>query len=314
MIVTVTPNPSVDRTYRLAALRPGTLHRARSVTAEASGKGVNVSRVLGHLGVPTRMVVTAGGPEGDLLASLLGGLPVDVVTVAGHTRVNVTLIADGHEPTKVNEPGTALSAAESEALVSAVTALLATGDVRWLACCGSLPAGTGPELVGRLVAAGRAAGVPVAVDSSGAALAAAVAARADLIKPNADELAELAGSAQPVVAAATTVQRQTGGTVLASLGPQGALLVTPEGTWRAVPPPVTPLNTTGAGDALLAGYLGAAADDPPGRLAFAVAVGTSACLVEATAGMPSALVNTSAVEVRQLVGPVGATPTRNTPM
>lgn len=308
MIVTVTPNPSVDRTYRLGALRPGTLNRARSVTVEASGKGVNVSRVLARLGTRTRMVVTAGGPEGRLLASLLNGLPVDLIEVAGHTRINVTLVTErlteANEPTKVNEPGAALSAAESAALVSAVEAALA-GDVTWLACCGSLPVGTDPGLIGHLVAAGRAARVPIAVDSSGAALAAAVAAGADLVKPNADELVELAGAGLDPHHAARMIQTRTGGAVLASLGAAGALLVTPDGAWHATPPPIVPVNTTGAGDALLAGYLSAEGVEPPDRLAYAVSVGTSACLVEATAELPDPLLPMSSVDIRTM-NPLGA--------
>jgi 1-phosphofructokinase len=304
VIVTVTPNPSVDRTYRLGSLRPGTLNRARSVTVEASGKGVNVSRILARLGTRTRMVVTAGGPEGRLLASLLDGLPVDaaveLVEVAGHTRVNVTLITDGMEPTKVNEPGTALSAGESGAIVSAVESVLAYGGVTWLACCGSLPAGTDPGLIGQLVAAGRAARVPIAVDSSGAALAAAVDAGADLVKPNADELAELVGVDLAPHDAARAIQARTGGTVLASLGAAGALLVTPDGAWHATPPPVTPVNTTGAGDALLAGYLGAEGLAPPARLTYAVSVGASACLIESTADLPDPLLPVSNVDIRAL--------------
>ncbi len=304
MIVTVTANPSVDRTYRIGALKPGTLHRATNVTVEASGKGVNVSRVLAQLGVPTRMVLTAGGPEGRLLSELLRDLPADIVEVAGHTRINVTVVS-GDEPTKINEPGAPLAAAEAGTLVAAVEKLLP--DASWLAVCGSLPPGTDPDLVARLIATGRAQGVPVAVDSSGAALAAAVTARADLVKPNTDELAELSGAASPETAA-RQIQRQTGGTVLATLGGDGALLITPDGGWHAVPPPITPINTTGAGDALLAGYLGADRVHPAERLAYAVAIGTSACLVEATAGLPAARVPPSAVDVRPLAGARGGSP------
>ena len=297
MIVTVTPNPSVDRTYRLVDLVPGTLNRAEAVTVEASGKGVNVSRVLLQLGVTTRAVVTTGGMEGRLLAELMADLPVDLVEVAGHTRINVTLVRPGQEPTKVNEPGAALSVAEGDTLIAAAEKLVTHAD--WLACCGSLPAGTDPELVARLVAVGRAAGVPVVVDSSGAALAAAVTAGADLVKPNADELADLMGGGLSALDAARLTQARTGGTVLASLGAGGALLITPDGGWHAVPPRITPVNPTGAGDALLAGYL-AAVGGPAERLAQAVAIGTSACLVEGTAGLPAVRVAPSAVTVRRI--------------
>lgn len=301
MIVTVTPNPSVDRTYHLGALRPGELHRARAVWSEASGKGVNVGRVLRRLGVPSRMIVTAGGGEGRLLNELLPGL--EVVRVAGATRINVTLMVDGAEPTKVNEPGTALTAGEADRLVAAASEALA-GDVGWLACCGSLPAGTSPELVTRLVEAGRAAGVPVVVDASGPALAAAVAARADLIKPNRDELAELTGrevsTMDDVVGAARETRARTGGVVLVSLGGDGALLVTAEGDWYATSPPITPVNTTGAGDALLAGYLARDGAEPAVRLAYAVSIGASACLAKATADLPDVLVDPAGVRVQAL--------------
>lgn len=308
MIVTVTANPSVDRTYRVATLRPGTLHRATGVTAEASGKGVNVSRVLHRLGVPTRAVVTAGGREGRLLSELLtaAGLSDAVaVPVAGGTRVNVTIVTAGGEPTKVNEPGVALTAAEATRLVTMAGAVLG-GAVRthrpWLAVCGSLPAGTDPALLGELVGVARTAGAPVAVDASGAALRSAVDHKADLVKPNRDELAELAGyqvdTMSAAFAAAREVRARTGGTVLLSLGGDGALLLTPAGAWHGLARAIVPVNTTGAGDALLAGYLaGDAGDDPAERLASAIAVATSACLSPSTADLPERLVDPATVRV-----------------
>jgi fructose-1-phosphate kinase PfkB-like protein len=305
------------------------------------------------------MIVTAGGPEGRLLAELLrvhgvesaGGmhsmdragddLVVDLVPVAGSTRVNVTLMVSAGvaapdagvlvpaEPTKINEPGTALTPAEADRIVAAAARALAQGasdlgsepstqrtregrllaatpgaGVRWLACCGSLPAGTDPSLVTRLVKVGRAAGVPVAVDASGAALAAAVEARADLIKPNRDELAELTGrpveSIADALAAGRETRARTGGTVLVSLGADGAMLLTPAGDWYAIGPRITPVNTTGAGDALLAGYLADDTADPAARLASAVATGVSACLAEATAELPDELVDPARVRVQPL--------------
>jgi 1-phosphofructokinase len=332
VIVTVTANPSVDRTYRLGELRPGALNRASDVLVEPSGKGINVSRVLAALGAPTRAVVTTGGWEGRQLIDLLaaGGLTARPVPVAGATRVNVTVLPAGTEPTKINEPGGALSDVEVKALATAVREALS--EARWLACCGSLPAGTPPEVLGRLVAeARRTPGVRVAVDSSGAALAAAVEAGADLVKPNADELAELTGQPTATTAdacrAALAVARRTGGEVLASLGPAGAVLATPNAAWLATGPTIAPVNTTGAGDALLAGYLAAALTDNDAtgndttgndatgsaaggrsatgeaaakRLARAVAVATSACLSAATAGLPDELVPPGAVTVRRL--------------
>jgi 1-phosphofructokinase len=317
-IVTITPGSSVDRTYHLTALRPGELHRARAVLSEASGKGVNVGRVLRRLGVPAHMILTAGGGEGRLLSDLLetaterdgsglelplaGGLGVDVVPVAGPTRINVTLMVDGEEPTKVNEPGTALTSEEADRLVD--KARQALPGARWLACCGALPSGTDPGLVTRIVEAGQAAGVPVAVDASGAALAAAISARAELLKPNRDELAELTGrpvaTVEEAAVAAREVRALTGGTVLVSLGGDGALLLNPAGAWYAAAPRIAPVNTTGAGDALLAGYLADDTAEPGARLAYAVSIGVSACLSKATADLPDVLVDPARVRVQAL--------------
>jgi 1-phosphofructokinase len=142
------------------------------------------------------------------------------------------------------------------------------------------------------------------VDASGAALAAAVEARADLIKPNRDELAELTGrpveSIADALAAGRETRARTGGTVLVSLGADGAMLLTPAGDWYAIGPRITPVNTTGAGDALLAGYLADDTADPAARLASAVATGVSACLAEATAELPDELVDPARVRVQPL--------------
>lgn len=105
----------------------------------------------------------------------------------------IVTVTAGLEPTKINEQGSALSSAEADQLIGAATAALA--GARWLACCGSLPGGTDPHLVRRLIEIARAAGVRVAVDASGAA----VEGRADLVKPNRDELAELVDPADVCV-------------------------------------------------------------------------------------------------------------------
>ncbi|WP_433476409.1 1-phosphofructokinase family hexose kinase [Spirillospora sp. CA-142024] len=312
MIVTVTPNPSLDRTYRVDGFRLGALHRADHVTVEASGKGVNVSRVLAVRGVPTMAVLPLGGSEGGHLAGLLAeaGLPHEGVGVAAAARVNVTVIEPGGRTTKVNAPGEALTAAEQEALVRRTREAALTEAASWVACCGSLPPGTDPELTVRLIQAAHSAGARAAVDTSGAALPAALSAGADLIKPNREELAELTGrelrTVEAVVAAAREVA--AGGTaVLASIGVDGAVLVDGRVCLWAKAPSIEPVNTTGAGDTLLAGYLAAASAEsgsmrPESRLAEAVALGTSACLAPGTAELPGTLLRPEHVVVRRLDG------------
>lgn len=307
MILTVTPNPSLDRTYPLATIRLGELNRAGTDSLEASGKGVNVARALHAAGVATAALLPAGGPEGHQLGALLTAeaLPHRIVPTDAPVRTNVTLLEPGRT-TKVNAPGRPLTPTDADALVAAVEELALGAD--WVVCSGSLPPDTSADLIGRIVEAGRRSGARTAVDASGPALVAAAAAGPDLLAPNAEELAELTGRVFPpggraLVRAALDAARElvadTGGGVLVSLGPDGAVWADAESALHGVAPPVTPVNTAGAGDALLAGWL-AGGDDRFQRLRTAVAWGTAACLLASTAGDVSAVADPRHVETHDL--------------
>ena len=279
MIVTLTANPSVDRTIEVAALRPGTVIRARASRVDAGGKGVNVARALAAHGGKTKAVLPSGGAEGAQLEALLAGAGLDLLTVriAGSIRANVTVVEADGTTTKLNEPGPGLSQDELDALAVALTDAAVQAD--WVVLSGSLspgaPAGWYAELIRRL----RGTGPRVAIDSSGPPLAMAIAARPDLVKPNREELAELAGrpvdTIADVVGAALTLTANGVHTVLTSLGPAGAVLVRRDAAWHATAAALEPRSTVGAGDALLAGYLAAGADGT-GALAQAVAWGSAA--------------------------------------
>ena len=261
MIVTVTPNPSIDRTISVPSLRRGEVHRATESRTDPGGKGVNVSRALAAQGSPTVAVLPAGGPEGPLREELLdtAGVPRASVSIAGNLRMNIAVVEPDGTTTKLNEPGPALSDSESEALVAAVVER-AVGAT-WVVGCGSLPPGAPEDLYAVLVARARGLGVRVAVDSSGEPLRAAVPARPHLIKPNLEELEELVGTALPtlreVVAAAQELVRSGVETVVISLGSDGAVLVNSSEVVHARATVTDPLSTVGAGDCLLAGVLDA---------------------------------------------------------
>lgn len=300
MILTVTLNPSLDRTYLLGPLLVGEVNRAGADTVEASGKGVNVSWALHRAGVPTCALLPLGGTEGDQVRALLdaGGLPYEAVPVAVPTRTNVTLVEAAGRTTKVNSPGRPLADGEYHRLAGAIGRL--AGGAAWTVFSGTLPPEADPATLPRLMAAARAAGSRIAVDASGDALAAAVEARPDLLAPNAAELAALTGMAVPenelraAIGAAAGVAARTGGGLLVSLGADGALWVAGGRARHATPPPITPVNTAGAGDALLAGWLASADGDP---LARAVAWGTAACLLPGTTGDVAAVADSAAVTV-----------------
>ncbi|MEU1891289.1 1-phosphofructokinase [Streptomyces pristinaespiralis] len=279
MILTVTPNPSLDRTYELPSLDRGAVLRAAGDRVDPGGKGVNVSRAVAAAGHRTVAVVPLGGPEGALLDRLLGehGIEAAGVPVAGSTRVNITLVERDGTLTKVNAAGPDLAPAEAEALLETVRTRSAEAD--WIACCGSLPRGLRPEWYAELVARTHRAGARVALDTSGAALTAALRERPDVVKPNAEELAEAVGrplaTVGDAVKAAEELRDRGAGAVLASLGADGQLLVDDTGVWFGHAPADAVRSNVGAGDASLAGFL-TAGGAGPAALAAAVAHGTAA--------------------------------------
>lgn len=263
MIVTLTLNPSLDRAVEVERLVRSQVNRATPAHLDPGGKGVNVSRALLAAGVATVAVLPCGGPEGDQLCRLLReeGVDVRAVPVAGHTRSNITLAEPDGTVTKVNERGAPLTADELEAV--AATVLGAAGSADWVAVCGSLPPGVDEDKYADLCRRLVSAGVRVAVDTSGPALLAAVAAGPSVVKPNRDELSEAVGAALDsvgdAVEAAQVLRSRGAGDVLVSLGADGALLVSDEGVVSGECPVTEPRSTVGAGDALLAGYLAAGA-------------------------------------------------------
>ncbi len=278
MIVTVTANLALDVTYGLDRLVPNHAHRVRSVRQRAGGKGVNVARVLHQLGHETRVVAAAGGATGALVRSDLdaAGLSHDLVGIAGESRRTVTLVssADG-QATLLNEPGPAVSAPEWAQLTGVVRRVSDSAGVVVLA--GSLPAGVAAGEYAQLIAMLADQGVPTVLDTSGDALRAGVAAGPDIVKPNAEELAELTSTGDPVEGAVAL--RELGARdVVVSLGSDGLLAVTGGGSWRARPSRTVPGNATGAGDAVVAALAAGLWNGWrwPERLRAAVAASTSA--------------------------------------
>ncbi|MCS5713619.1 PfkB family carbohydrate kinase [Herbiconiux sp. CPCC 205716] len=305
-IVTVTPAPAIDLTYRVGRLELGEVNRADAVHTELSGKGVNVARAIALSKLPVSAVLALSAQGAELardggFAELLAGVPD-----AGRTRVNTTLVDASGTTTKVNEAAPPVSAELWAAIVDRTEAELVRLDASWLVVSGSIPllAGTSqPVPFLELVQRAAARGVRVAVDTAGAALAAVVAdlSAVTLIKPNTHELAELTGSALrtvgDVVAAARTLHEAGCDVVYVSMGADGALAVSESGLQLARAR-ARVVNTAGAGDASLAGFLvgsagaGGALDVASGvRLAAswgALAVGQATTLLSSVESAPRA--------------------------
>lgn len=294
MIVTLTVNPALDKTIELSEpLGHGAVQRAAASHVQAAGKGVNVSRAIAAAGVPT-LAVLPGASTDPLVTSLSNDqLAHRCLSISEPLRTNITLTDPDGTTTKINEPGPTLNAdqlAELSELVSDAAA-----GAHWLVLAGSLPPGVPADYYAQLTAKLRSdlgeKCPKIAVDTSGAPLidlfAHSQSHVPDLIKPNAEELAELVGgydedalegSVQLASDCAQQLLAKGIGTVLATLGAKGALLVAEEGIWHGSHTPITPRSTVGAGDSSLAGYLLAdvAGASAPERLKNAVAYGAAA--------------------------------------
>ncbi|MEU8510846.1 1-phosphofructokinase family hexose kinase [Kitasatospora sp. NPDC048722] len=278
MILTVTPNAALDLTYRVDRLRPCASNRVRRVAERAGGKGVNVSRILHGLGRPTLVTGLAGGPSGTALRRDLAaaGLAERLLPIAADTRRTVAVVdAEAGDATTLLEPGPVVRPEEWNQLLAHVDGLLP--DATAVVLSGSLPRGVPEDAYAGLIRLAHSHGVPAVLDTAGPALRAAIGAGPALVKPNADELTAATGLVDPV-AAAGALRSAGAGAVVASLGADGLIALTPQGSWCAEPPARIAGNPTGAGDAAVAALtLGLVADTPwPDRLAEAVALSAAA--------------------------------------
>lgn len=249
MILTVTPNPALDLTWHVDRLVEGGTHRADAGAARAGGKGLNVARVAHGEGAEVLAVTTTGGRVGEEFAAELrsSGVPHALVPVAADTRRSIAVVDESlGDTTIVNERGINPTDPEWAALLAEVVERLP--GARVLVVSGSVPPGAPDTLIPMLIAVGKDAGVPVIVDTSGPALLRAADAGATVLKPNAAELVDATGIADPVEGARSLIARGTE-LVLLSLGAEGMLAVTGSALVHARLDEPLAGNPTGAGDA-----------------------------------------------------------------
>lgn len=258
MIYTITFNPSLDYVVTLPQLQAGAINRTREEKIFPGGKGINVSWVLQNLGIPTRILGFKAGFTGDEIQRLVEerGIPCSFLTIEkGFSRINVKIRAE--EETALNGKGPEVTARDLDRLRAQLEGLT-DGDM--LVLSGSGPSGCALSLYGELAAAMARRDIPCVVDATGKLLGESLAAHPFLVKPNREELEELLGRELPtgeaLVQGARELQQQGARNVLISLGGQGALLVDENGkASRRQAPQGTMVNTVGAGDSMVAGFL-----------------------------------------------------------
>jgi 1-phosphofructokinase len=289
MIYTVTLNPALDRTLTVPSLHLGELNRARSVRLDLSGKGINVSRALRPLGIPSCIIAFLGGGTGRTIRDglLAGGFEVLSVEVSDETRQNITVVDEASGAvTKVNEPGATVRPGDLAAMTALIERMAAADDL-W-AFAGSLPPGAPVDLYAQLIGLVQARGGRAFLDSSGEALRCGLAARPFALKPNSEEAAEALG--RPVIsdadhAAALRRFRDRGSRLVClTRGARGAVLALDDAQLLAAPPAIAVASPIGAGDATLAGLVWAVQDgcDAMETARRAMACGAAAAMQEGT--------------------------------
>lgn len=307
MIVTFTPNPSIDATLDLRAFERGGINRTLSARREAGGKGINVSHACSTAGRDTLAIAACGPADPFSLICRTSGIPLMAVPISGAIRTNTTLTESDGTTTKINETGPRLDDSDIARIADVLISTVAQTRADAVVMAGSLPPGAPDSWYVTLAAAVRKAcpGAIVAIDTSDAPLRALgtnlKTASPDVIKPNSHELAQLtggdgadlearaaAGDYNDLVSRARWLTGAGVREVLVTLGRAGACLVTPTQAWAAAPAAVTVRSTVGAGDSALAGYIMARTqgEDLPDCLRHSVAYGSAAVAKPGT-GIPS---------------------------
>lgn len=258
MIYTLTMNPSIDYIMELESLNAGTMNRSRNSYILPGGKGINVSSVLNALGAENTAILSVAGFTGEKLLALLEekGIRYDAIKLEkGDTRINVKVLAK--EETELNAKGPEVSKDALKDLYKKMESFK-VGDV--LILSGSVPGEIGSGFYKELIAFVRKNGVEVILDTIGEAFLKGLSEGPFLVKPNKEELEEAlqteANTEDELVRFAKKVQDLGARNVLVSLGKEGAMLLTQEGEvfWQNAPDGKV-INSVGAGDSMVAGFV-----------------------------------------------------------
>ena len=263
-IATLSLNPAIDQTARVANFTAGRVNRVEWEQSDAGGKGVNVASFLADAGLQVAATGLLGSANVEPFVDLFArkGIEDRCVRLPGRTRVNVKIVDEVlDQVTDINFPGLSPAPADLTRLMEVIEGLCAGTD--WFVLSGSVPVGVPTEVYADLVKRLKGLGKTVVLDASGAPFAAAVSCGPAIVKPNIDELGELVGQAlswshngqAEVLAAARTLIDCGVGLVALSMGADGALFVERASAVLAIPPAIDVKSTVGAGDAMVAGIV-----------------------------------------------------------
>jgi len=289
MIYTLTLNPAVDRELTVLAVEYDAVLRATESRVDFGGKGFNVSRLLKGLGAESTAVGFLGGKAGEVLQDGLRslGIGTDFVWVTGETRTNISIVTQsGEHYIKVNEKGPLVEPARQQELIDKIDSLARPGD--WWVLAGSLPPGCADDIYARIVRVLNSHGALTLLDTTGESLRLGCAEKPYLVKPNAEEAGVLTGmpfeTTAEIAAVAARIRELGAQNVVISMGKDGALLQTNEGTWLVHSPEIKEKNPIGAGDSMVGGMIWALTQGLPLKesLGWGVASGAATASLSGT--------------------------------
>ena len=264
MILTVTLNAAIDKRYVVENFEEGEVNRVLECEYVPGGKGLNVSKPLAVAGEDVIATGFVGGFAGEYICSRLKDYKVKdgFYRVAAESRSCINIWDTvKKKQTEFLEPGFTIDEGDWKGFEEKFTELIDGVDV--VTMSGSVPKGLDAEAYKKLIKIGKEKGKKVILDTSGKLLVEAVEAVPYMIKPNIDEIAMLTGRKisvgapdflEKVVAAAKQVYENGVSIVTVSLGADGAIMVCPDGIYKAVVPKVEAVNTVGCGDSMIAGF------------------------------------------------------------
>lgn len=298
MIYTVTFNPSLDYIVSVKDFRPGMTNRMSSELMLAGGKGINVSIVLGNLGIKSTALGFIAGFTGDEIVRRLhnGGINSEFIKINdGISRINIKLKSiDG---TEINGQGPHIDSSHIEQLMNRLRRL-ESGDVLVLA--GSIPAGISDNIYKDIMDMLKDKGVQIVVDATSRLLTNVLEYNPFFIKPNQHELGDIfnvtLNTQEEVIPYALKLKKMGAVNVCVSMGGKGAILVADDGNvYKAKAPDGILKNSVGAGDSLVAGFLSGWIEKKDYEYAFrkGVATGSASAFSErlATVGEVNMLID-----------------------
>ena len=258
MILTVTLNPAVDKTYTAGELITGHVNRMRTVMSIAGGKGINVTKVLRQYGYPVCATGFLGGYAGNFIEDYLRKEQVTCrfVRVNGETRSNMNILADNGYVTEILEPGPEINEEQLQQFLTQYEELLS--DCEMVVLSGSTARGLPEDIYSVLIEKARMKGIKTLLDTNGENLRKGISAGPYLVKPNQKELEYIVGhklvNRKDVMEAALELHKGGIAHVIVSMGKKGLLSVSGGNVFYAKAGKVQVLNTVGCGDSVIASY------------------------------------------------------------